>query len=230
MEPAPESRSSSAGSPSRSWWRGRARPVPVPPTKTAPLVWKPRPDMNDHATDPATEAFVAHRNLLFTVGYEMLGSAADAEDVLQEGWLRWAEVDLAEVRDHRAYLVRIVTRQALNRIRPWRGARRTTSAPGCPNRCSPRPMWPRTSSWPRTCRSRSCSSSNPCRRPNEPSSCCVRSSTSATTRSRPRSTRAPTPRARSRTARASTSTPVGRAPRPRRKRPGRRWTRSSGRS
>ncbi len=42
--------------------------------------------------DPATEAFVAHRNLLFTVVYEMLGSAADAEDVLQETWLRWVGV------------------------------------------------------------------------------------------------------------------------------------------
>ena len=44
--------------------------------------------------DGATEGFVAHRNLLFTVAYEMLGSAADAEDVLQETWLRWAGVDL----------------------------------------------------------------------------------------------------------------------------------------
>jgi RNA polymerase sigma-70 factor (ECF subfamily) len=67
--------------------------------------------------DPATEAFVAHRNLLFTVAYEMLGSAADAEDVLQETWLRWIGVDLAQVRDERAYLVRITTRQALNRLR-----------------------------------------------------------------------------------------------------------------
>ncbi|MFI8458709.1 RNA polymerase sigma-70 factor [Kitasatospora sp. NPDC085464] len=67
--------------------------------------------------DPATEAFVAHRNLLFTVAYEMLGSAVDAEDVLQETWLRWAGVDLDTVRDHRAYLVRITTRQALGRLR-----------------------------------------------------------------------------------------------------------------
>jgi RNA polymerase sigma-70 factor (TIGR02957 family) len=67
--------------------------------------------------DPATEAFLAHRNLLFTVAYEMLGSAADAEDVLQETWLRWAGVDLAVVRDQRAYLVRITTRQALSRLR-----------------------------------------------------------------------------------------------------------------
>ncbi|MEV5548427.1 RNA polymerase sigma-70 factor [Streptomyces sp. NPDC052309] len=73
--------------------------------------------MTDHATDAATDAFVAHRNLLFTVAYEMLGSAADAEDVLQETWLRWVGVDLDQVSDPRAYLVRITTRQALNRLR-----------------------------------------------------------------------------------------------------------------
>ncbi len=67
--------------------------------------------------DPATEAFLAHRNLLFTVAYELLGSAADAEDVLQETWLRWVGVDLDTVRDQRAYLVRIATRQALSRLR-----------------------------------------------------------------------------------------------------------------
>ncbi|MGW3565554.1 RNA polymerase sigma-70 factor [Streptomyces sp. NPDC000941] len=63
------------------------------------------------------DPFVTHRGLLFTVAYEMLGSAADAEDVLQESWLRWADVDRAQVRDPRAYLVRTVTRQALNRLR-----------------------------------------------------------------------------------------------------------------
>ncbi|MGH9275645.1 MAG: RNA polymerase sigma-70 factor [Acidimicrobiales bacterium] len=63
------------------------------------------------------DAFVTHRGLLFTVAYELLGSAADAEDVVQETWLRWANVDQAVVRDARAYLVRIVTRQALNRMR-----------------------------------------------------------------------------------------------------------------
>ena len=67
--------------------------------------------------DPATEEFLAHRNLLFTVAYEMLGSAADAEDVLQETWLRWAGVDLDTVHDQRAYLVRVTTRQALLRLR-----------------------------------------------------------------------------------------------------------------
>jgi RNA polymerase sigma-70 factor (TIGR02957 family) len=65
------------------------------------------------------DPFVAHRSLLFTVAYEMLGSAADAEDVVQETWLRWAELGTGQrdVRDPRAYLVRIVTRQALNRLR-----------------------------------------------------------------------------------------------------------------
>ncbi|QBX54976.1 RNA polymerase sigma-70 factor [Nocardioides seonyuensis] len=68
-------------------------------------------------TDSPTDDFVAHRNLLFTVAYEMLGSAADAEDVLQETWLRWADVAREEVRDPRAYLVRVVTRQSLNKLR-----------------------------------------------------------------------------------------------------------------
>jgi RNA polymerase sigma-70 factor (TIGR02957 family) len=68
--------------------------------------------------DGVTEdPFVAHRRLLFTVAYEMLGSAADAEDVLQEAWLRWADVDQSQVRDPRAYVIRVVTRQALNRLR-----------------------------------------------------------------------------------------------------------------
>ncbi|MCP2275981.1 RNA polymerase sigma-70 factor [Nocardia amikacinitolerans] len=75
------------------------------------------PETEDGGPDAATAAFVAHRNLLFTVAYEMLGSAADAEDVLQETWLRWVGVDLDEVRDRRAYLVRITTRQALIRLR-----------------------------------------------------------------------------------------------------------------
>ncbi len=63
------------------------------------------------------DAFAQHRGLLFTVAYEMLGSASDAEDVVQVTWLRWANVDQSIVRDPRAYLVRIVTRQALNRLR-----------------------------------------------------------------------------------------------------------------
>jgi RNA polymerase sigma-70 factor (ECF subfamily) len=63
------------------------------------------------------DPFLDHRSLLFTVAYQMLGSAADAEDVVQETWLRWSEVDQSGVRDPRAYLVRVVTSQSLNRLR-----------------------------------------------------------------------------------------------------------------
>ena len=66
------------------------------------------------------DPFVAHRSLLFTVAYELLGSAADAEDVVQESWLRWDGIGAdaqAAVHEPRAYLVRIVTRLALNRLR-----------------------------------------------------------------------------------------------------------------
>jgi RNA polymerase sigma factor (sigma-70 family) len=66
--------------------------------------------MND---DP----FLVHRPLLFTIAYELLGSAVDAEDVVQECWLRWADIDHTRVSEPRAYLVRTVSRQALNRLR-----------------------------------------------------------------------------------------------------------------
>jgi len=88
--------------------------------------------MSDHATNPATETFIAHRNLLFTVAYEMLGSAADAEDVLQETWLRWVKVDLRQVRDQRAYLIRITTRQSLNRLRTMRRRKEAYVGPWLP--------------------------------------------------------------------------------------------------
>jgi RNA polymerase sigma-70 factor (TIGR02957 family) len=80
----------------------------------------------------ATDDFVEHRNLLFTVAYEMLGSAADAEDVLQETWLRWSEVDGGEVRDERAYLVRITTRLSLNRMRTLARRRESYVGPWLP--------------------------------------------------------------------------------------------------
>jgi RNA polymerase sigma-70 factor (ECF subfamily) len=73
--------------------------------------------MRERPGESATEAFVTHRNLLFTVAYEMLGSATDAEDVLQETWLRWVGVDFGTVLDPRAFLVRITSRQALKRLR-----------------------------------------------------------------------------------------------------------------
>lgn len=88
--------------------------------------------MTEQPADSATEDFVAHRSLLFTVAYEILGSAADAEDVLQETWLRWVAVDLDEVRDRRAYLVRIATRQALNRLRAQQRRREDYVGPWLP--------------------------------------------------------------------------------------------------
>ena len=48
-----------------------------------------------------TEAFEVHRRLLFAVAYEMLGSAVDAEDVVQESWLQWANVDRSDVHQPR---------------------------------------------------------------------------------------------------------------------------------
>jgi RNA polymerase sigma-70 factor (ECF subfamily) len=66
------------------------------------------------------DPFVTHRGLLFTVAYEMLGSASEAEDVVQDTWIRWdalGEAGRAEVQDSRAFLVRMVTRKALDRLR-----------------------------------------------------------------------------------------------------------------
>ncbi len=68
--------------------------------------------MTEHA-----ERFTLLRPLLFTIAYEILGSATEADDVLQNSYLRWAEVDLGTVRDTKSYLARLVTRQALNAVR-----------------------------------------------------------------------------------------------------------------
>jgi RNA polymerase sigma-70 factor, ECF subfamily len=68
--------------------------------------------VNEHA-----DRFTALRPLLFTIAYEILGSATESDDVLQESYLRWAEVDLAGVRDTKSYLAQLVTRQALNALR-----------------------------------------------------------------------------------------------------------------
>lgn len=70
-----------------------------------------------------TAAFLRHRDLLFAVAYNMLGSVTDAEDVLQEAWLAWSRADREHVTSARAYLVRITTREALRQLRA-RAARR----------------------------------------------------------------------------------------------------------
>src|SRR3954470_3419765 len=88
--------------------------------------------MSDDAPAPAPRAFVAHRSMLFTVAYEMLGSAVDAEDVLQETWLRWVKVDVGQGRDQRAHLVRIPPRQSLNRLRSMKRRKEAYVGPWLP--------------------------------------------------------------------------------------------------
>jgi RNA polymerase sigma-70 factor, ECF subfamily len=73
--------------------------------------------MNAVPGDEHAERFTLLRPLLFTIAYEILGSATESDDVLQESYLRWAEVDLATVNDTKAYLAQLVTRQALNALR-----------------------------------------------------------------------------------------------------------------
>lgn len=72
---------------------------------------------------PEPDTFDQFRPLLFTIAYEILGSAADAEDVLQDSFLRWLDADQDAVEHPRAYLVQIVTRQALNQLRTVRRRR-----------------------------------------------------------------------------------------------------------
>ena len=93
---------------------------------------RPESDNATGHTDASTEVFLAHRNLLFTIAYEILGSAADAEDAVQETWMRWAGTDLTDVRNERAYLVQIATRQALSRLRTLARRRESYVGPWLP--------------------------------------------------------------------------------------------------
>ncbi|WP_333891195.1 RNA polymerase sigma-70 factor [Mycolicibacterium gadium] len=68
-------------------------------------------------TEEHAERFTQLRPLLFTIAYEILGRATESDDVLQESYLRWAEVDLSTVQDTKAYLAQLVTRQSLNALR-----------------------------------------------------------------------------------------------------------------
>ena len=73
--------------------------------------------------DTAGELFERHRALLSAAAYRMLGNRADADDVLQEAWLRWSRVDHHSVADPGAYLFRLVTRQAIDELRRIRARR-----------------------------------------------------------------------------------------------------------
>ena len=83
-------------------------------------------------TDVHAERFTALRPLLFTIAYEILGSATESDDVLQESYLRWDRVDLSTVTDTRAYLAQLVTRQALNALRAQSRRKETYVGPWLP--------------------------------------------------------------------------------------------------
>ena len=78
------------------------------------------------------EVFEAHRGLMFAIAYRMLGTIADAEDAVQDAWLRWSAASRADVADPRAYLARIVTNTALNRLRTARSRREAYVGPWLP--------------------------------------------------------------------------------------------------
>ncbi|NED95530.1 sigma-70 family RNA polymerase sigma factor [Phytoactinopolyspora alkaliphila] len=90
------------------------------------------PPKDDDALDAATRDLAEHRELLFSIGYNILGTVADTEDVLQETWLSWAGADRASVDNVRAYLVRITVNEAMSRLRRMRRMRETYVGPWLP--------------------------------------------------------------------------------------------------
>src|SRR5262245_46906678 len=84
------------------------------------------------ADDTGAEAFEECRGLLFSVAYRMMGTVADAEDIVQDAWLRWSGADRAKVDDSKAYLVRIVTNTAIDRLRSAQARRESYVGPWLP--------------------------------------------------------------------------------------------------
>jgi RNA polymerase sigma-70 factor (TIGR02957 family) len=80
----------------------------------------------------STRIFDEHRDLLISVAYRILGSVTDAEDTVQEAWLRWSKVDPAEVSTSRAFLVRVTTRLAIDRLRRAKARRESYVGPWLP--------------------------------------------------------------------------------------------------
>lgn len=83
-------------------------------------------------TDTVTDVFEEHRPVLLGVAYRMLGRVADAEDVVQDAWLRWSGDDRTEVREPRGYLVRVTTRLAIDRLRQIKARGETYVGPWLP--------------------------------------------------------------------------------------------------
>ncbi|MCX5411003.1 RNA polymerase sigma-70 factor [Streptomyces sp. NBC_00059] len=86
--------------------------------------------MNEQDTDQ--EQFQRYRSLLFSVAYRLLGSAADAEDAVQDAWIKWSAADRSQVADPKAYLVRIVSHLAMDRLRSTRHKREVYVGPWLP--------------------------------------------------------------------------------------------------
>ena len=88
--------------------------------------------MKPQSTEKHAELFAEHRAGLFGAAYRVLGTVQDSEDAVQETWLRWQNVDLARIRVPRSYLLRAVTRTALNSVRAQRRLREDYPGPWLP--------------------------------------------------------------------------------------------------
>jgi RNA polymerase sigma-70 factor (TIGR02957 family) len=82
--------------------------------------------------DSAADIFQYYRDLLFAVAYRMLGTVADAEDAVQDAWIRWSSAPRGDVAEPKAYLVRIVTNTALDRLRLAKARRESYIGPWLP--------------------------------------------------------------------------------------------------
>ncbi|GAA2469169.1 RNA polymerase sigma-70 factor [Streptomyces mauvecolor] len=81
---------------------------------------------------PDQLAFQQYRTLLFSVAYRILGTAADAEDLVQDAWFKWSAADRSQVADPKSYLTRIVSNLAMERLRSTRHQRETYVGPWLP--------------------------------------------------------------------------------------------------
>ncbi len=78
------------------------------------------------------QIFADHRNLLLSVAYRILGTAVDAEDVVQDAWFKWSAADRSQVADPKAYLARIASNLAMDRLRSVRRQREAYLGPWLP--------------------------------------------------------------------------------------------------
>jgi|tagenome__1003787_1003787.scaffolds.fasta_scaffold20911224_1 RNA polymerase sigma-70 factor (ECF subfamily) len=94
-------------------------------------------DQAGAADERLAREFAEHRAVLVGAAYRVVGSVSDAEDVVQEAWLRWAAIEHEDIRDPRAYLIRITTRLALNRLREQKARREQYVGPWLPEPINP---------------------------------------------------------------------------------------------